>query len=98
MTELLFSYGTLRQREVQLSTFGQMRDGHPDAIVGFDLDYVMITDPHVIATSGSDTTNARRRDQWFIRSTPPKGMECRVVIIELSGVARVRNVRATETR
>jgi hypothetical protein len=94
VTELLFSYGTLRQREVQLSTFGRVLDG----IVGFDLDYVMITDPHVIATSGSDTTNARRRDQWFIRSAPPKGMECRVVIIELSGVARVRNVRATETR
>jgi gamma-glutamylcyclotransferase (GGCT)/AIG2-like uncharacterized protein YtfP len=54
VTELLFSYGTLRQREVQLSTFGRVLDGHPDAIVGFDLDYVMITDPHVIATSGSD--------------------------------------------
>jgi hypothetical protein len=63
VTELLFSYGTLRQREVQLSTFGRVLDGHPDAIVGFDLDYVMITDPHVIATSGSDTTNARPRDR-----------------------------------
>jgi hypothetical protein len=56
VTELLFSYGTLRQREVQLSTLGRMLDGHLDAIVGVDLDYVMITDPHVIATSGSDTT------------------------------------------
>jgi hypothetical protein len=36
--------------------------------------------------AGRDTTG-RLRDQWFIRSTPPKGMECRVVIIELSGVA-----------
>ena len=54
MTELLFSYGTLRQREVQLSTFGRELDGHPDAIVGFDLDYVTITDAQVIATSGSD--------------------------------------------
>jgi hypothetical protein len=54
MTELLFSYGTLRQRDVQLSTFGRLLDGRPDAIVGFDLDYVTITDPHVIATSGSD--------------------------------------------
>ena len=53
-TELLFSYGTLRQREVQLSTFGRELDGRPDAIVGFELDYVTITDPHVIATSGSD--------------------------------------------
>ena len=53
-TELLFSYGTLRQREVQLSTFGRELDGRPDAIVGYELDYVTITDPHVIATSGSD--------------------------------------------
>jgi len=53
-TELLFSYGTLRQPEVQLTTFGRELDGRRDAIVGFDLDYVTITDPHVIATSGSD--------------------------------------------
>jgi hypothetical protein len=53
-TELLFSYGTLRQRDVQVSTFGRELDGRPDAIVGFDLDWVRITDPHVIATSGSD--------------------------------------------
>nr|WP_199343913.1 gamma-glutamylcyclotransferase family protein [Mycobacteroides chelonae] len=53
-TELLFSYGTLQQAEVQRTTFGQELDGHADAIVGFDLDYVTITDPHVIATSGSD--------------------------------------------
>jgi gamma-glutamylcyclotransferase (GGCT)/AIG2-like uncharacterized protein YtfP len=53
-TELLFSYGTLRQGDVQLSTFGRELDGRPDAIVGFDLDYVTITDPHVIAASGSD--------------------------------------------
>lgn len=54
MTELLFSYGTLRQRDIQLSTFGRELDGRPDAIVGYDLDYITITDPHVIATSGSD--------------------------------------------
>ena len=53
-SELLFSYGTLRQREVQLSTFGRELDGRPDAIVGYELDYVAITDPHVVATSGSD--------------------------------------------
>lgn len=51
---LLFSYGTLRQREVQLTTFGRELDGRVDAIVGFELDYVTITDPHVVATSGSD--------------------------------------------
>jgi gamma-glutamylcyclotransferase (GGCT)/AIG2-like uncharacterized protein YtfP len=53
-TELLFSYGTLRQPDVQRTTFGRELDGRPDAIVGYELDYVTITDPHVIATSGSD--------------------------------------------
>lgn len=52
-TELLFSYGTLRQRDVQLATFGRELDGQLDAIVGYDLDWVAITDPHVIETSGS---------------------------------------------
>jgi gamma-glutamylcyclotransferase (GGCT)/AIG2-like uncharacterized protein YtfP len=54
VTESLFSYGTLRQRAVQLTTFGRELDGQADAIVGFELDWVTITDPHVIATSGSD--------------------------------------------
>jgi gamma-glutamylcyclotransferase (GGCT)/AIG2-like uncharacterized protein YtfP len=54
VSELLFSYGTLRQPEVQLATFGREIVGYVDAIVGYDLDYVTITDPHVIATSGSD--------------------------------------------
>jgi gamma-glutamylcyclotransferase (GGCT)/AIG2-like uncharacterized protein YtfP len=52
-SELLFCYGTLRQPAVQLSTFGRQLDGRPDAIVGFDLHYVTITDPQVIAASGS---------------------------------------------
>ena len=53
-TELLFSYGTLQQPEVQCATFGRALVGRRDAIVGYDLDYVTITDPHVVATSGSD--------------------------------------------
>ena len=54
MSQLLFSYGTLRQRDVQLATFGRELEGYIDALIGYDLDYVTITDPHVIVTSGSD--------------------------------------------
>ncbi|CDO88188.1 hypothetical protein AWC29_01415 [Mycobacterium triplex] len=54
MTELLFSYGTLQLPEVQRATFGRELTGRPDAIVGYDLGQVTITDPHVITTSGSD--------------------------------------------
>lgn len=53
-TELLFSYGTLRQRHVQLTTFGRELEGRPDAIVGYALEWVTITDPDVIAASGSN--------------------------------------------
>jgi Gamma-glutamyl cyclotransferase, AIG2-like len=48
----IFSYGTLRQPEVQLATFGRLLDGRPDALEGYALSPMTITDPHVIATSG----------------------------------------------
>jgi gamma-glutamylcyclotransferase (GGCT)/AIG2-like uncharacterized protein YtfP len=51
---LLFSYGTLRQPEVQLATFGRSLEGRDAAIAGYRLEWLTITDPHVIATSGSD--------------------------------------------
>ncbi|WP_278263022.1 gamma-glutamylcyclotransferase family protein [Nocardia sp. AG03] len=54
MTEsLLFSYGTLRQPEVQRAVFGRVLRGRADDIAGYALAEVTITDPHVIATSGS---------------------------------------------
>ena len=54
---LLFSYGTLRQPEVQRATFGRLLDGTPDVLPGYRVAPVRITDPHVIATSGSNTHN-----------------------------------------
>lgn len=51
---LLFSYGTLRQSGVQLARFGRVLDGRADALTGFRLTYVDITDPEVVAASGSD--------------------------------------------
>jgi gamma-glutamylcyclotransferase (GGCT)/AIG2-like uncharacterized protein YtfP len=50
---LLFSYGTLRQPDVQVETFGRRMHGVPDAIVGYVRAAVRITDPYVIATSGT---------------------------------------------
>jgi hypothetical protein len=51
---LLFSYGTLQQDEVQISTFGRLLDGKPDALPGYRHAWLRITDPEVIRTSGSD--------------------------------------------
>ena len=48
----LFSYGTLRQREVQLANFGRELDGKPDALPGYRPSLIEITDPAVLAVSG----------------------------------------------
>jgi gamma-glutamyl AIG2-like cyclotransferase len=49
----LFSYGTLQQPEVQIATFGRLLEGRPDALAGFALAPLAITDPGVIAASGA---------------------------------------------
>jgi gamma-glutamylcyclotransferase (GGCT)/AIG2-like uncharacterized protein YtfP len=49
---LLFSYGTLQDKSVQLANFGRELTGHADALPGYQQTFVEITDPAVIATSG----------------------------------------------
>jgi hypothetical protein len=51
-TILLFSYGTLQQENVQLSSFGRRLAGTPDAMPGWRQSEIEITDPEVIRTSG----------------------------------------------
>ena len=48
----LFSYGTLRQPEVQLGTYGRLVDAQEDALPGHRLVEIVIDDPHVISLSG----------------------------------------------
>ena len=48
----LFAYGTLQQREVQLATYGRPLDGTPDALTGYRLEPLTITDPEVVRLSG----------------------------------------------
>ncbi|MCA1584644.1 MAG: gamma-glutamylcyclotransferase, partial [Acidobacteria bacterium] len=49
---LLFSYGTLQQENVQLSTLGRRLNGQRDELVGFEHALVRIDDPQVVATTG----------------------------------------------
>ena len=44
---LLFSYGTLQQEEVQLSTFGRKLEGEKDLLIGYEPSLVKINDPVV---------------------------------------------------
>lgn len=48
----LFSYGTLRQPEVQRALFGREVASAPDALTGYALSTVLIGDPAVVETSG----------------------------------------------
>jgi gamma-glutamylcyclotransferase (GGCT)/AIG2-like uncharacterized protein YtfP len=52
-TVRLFSYGTLRQPEVQRATYGRLLDGRPDALEGYVLAPLPITDPEVVRISGA---------------------------------------------
>ncbi len=51
---LLFSYGTLRDPAVQQANFGRLLDGREDALPGYRVELVEITDPDVLAVSGQD--------------------------------------------
>jgi hypothetical protein len=48
----LFSYGTLRQENVQQATFGRLLQGRPDSLPGFVLVPLPIDDAYVVETSG----------------------------------------------
>ena len=63
--ELLFSYGTLQLRQVQLDTFGRELTGQPDSLVGFELEQVKIIDPKVLASSGQEYHPILRRSGEF---------------------------------
>jgi len=49
---LLFSYGTLQDKAVQLANFGRELTGRADALPGYQQNWLEIKDPQVIATSG----------------------------------------------
>lgn len=49
---LLFSYGTLQDKAVQLANFGRELVGQHDAMLGYSQSWIEITDPQVLASSG----------------------------------------------
>lgn len=48
----LFSYGTLQKEQVQLETFGRILQGEKDALSGYKIAMLEITDLEVLRTSG----------------------------------------------
>jgi gamma-glutamylcyclotransferase (GGCT)/AIG2-like uncharacterized protein YtfP len=49
---LLFSYGTLQEQGVQLSTFGRLLRGQADELPGYEPSRVPIEDAQFVATTG----------------------------------------------
>lgn len=49
---LLFSYGTLQQRDVQQATYGHLLMGTRNSLVGYRLEPLVIDDAEVVRLSG----------------------------------------------
>jgi gamma-glutamylcyclotransferase (GGCT)/AIG2-like uncharacterized protein YtfP len=49
---LLFSYGTLQDRNIQIRHFGRELTGRQDSLLGYKRGKVPISDPEVVASSG----------------------------------------------
>jgi gamma-glutamylcyclotransferase (GGCT)/AIG2-like uncharacterized protein YtfP len=52
--ELLFSYGTLQQENVQLANFGRKLVGYKDSLPQYVIDQLRITDTRVLKESGKE--------------------------------------------
>ena len=52
-TVALFSYGTLQLAEVQRATYGRLLEGTPDALTGYWLVPLAISNAEVVALSGA---------------------------------------------
>lgn len=80
--ELLFSYGTLQDKAVQLAKFGRELTGQEDRMLGYRQDWVEITDPDVVATSGKS-----RHPIVFPSDTPDDSVSGRVFQISTEELA-----------
>jgi hypothetical protein len=59
-TVALFSYGTLRQPEVQMGTYGRLVEAEEDVLPGHVLTEITIDDPHVVELSGKSVHTIAR--------------------------------------
>jgi hypothetical protein len=60
---LLFSYGTLQDKAVQMANFGRLLTGHIDSLPGYTLHPISIDDPSVVALSGKSQHMIAKRSQ-----------------------------------
>jgi hypothetical protein len=80
---LLFSYGTLQQPAVQLSTFGRLLQGQHDELVGFERLVRTVEDPEFVAASG-------QADHAIVRFNGRPGSRVSGTVFEVSDAELAR--------
>jgi gamma-glutamylcyclotransferase (GGCT)/AIG2-like uncharacterized protein YtfP len=74
---LLFSYGTLQDKNVQVASFGRELQGRADAMPGYRQTLLEITDPEVLATSG-------KKYHPIVEPSPDSNDEVRGTVFEIT--------------
>jgi hypothetical protein len=85
-TVLLFSYGTLQDKAVQLENFGRELTGSSDSLPGYSTSLIAIRDPGVVAASGRTHHTIAERSTNLADEVP--GMVFRVTPEELEAADR----------
>jgi hypothetical protein len=85
-TVLIFSYGTLQDRAVQLANFGRELLGSSDSLPGYSTSLIAIRDPGVVATSGKTHHTIAERSRNLADEVP--GMVFEITPVELAAADR----------
>lgn len=85
-TVLLFSYGTLQDKAVQLANFGRELTGTSDSLPGYSTLLIAIRDPEVVATSGKTRHTIAERSRNVADEVP--GMVFKITTDELAAADR----------
>jgi hypothetical protein len=93
---LLFSYGTLQDRAVQLTNFGRELSGTPDSLPGYCISLIAISDFEVVATSGKTHHTIAERSKVFADEVP--GTVFKITPDELAAADRYEVSEYTRVR
>lgn len=85
-TVLIFSYGTLQDKAVQLANFGRELSGTSDSLPGYSTSLIAIGDPRVVAASGKTHHTIAERSTNPAEAVP--GMVFRISPEELAAADR----------
>ena len=85
-TVLIFSYGTLQDRAVQLANFGRELTGTSDWLPGYSTSLIAIRDPGVVVTSGKAHHTIAERSRNLADEVP--GMVFEITPDELAAADR----------